>query len=146
MGRIIGCPFWRMNLARVAKTREPERLSYALNPSPGTVLEAPAGGQAEAEFEFYNDSPEVASFFLEVEGIPLEWTSGAGAAFQAYAAASGGGQLRLTLNPPLMATVGEYDFKVRVISGGMPMASDIPLVLRVDFPPEGATEIPPAAP
>ena len=133
-------------MARVAKTREPERLSYALNPVPGTVLEAQAGGQAEAEFEFYNDSPEVASFSLEVEGIPLEWTSGVGTAFQAYAAASGGGQLRLTLNPPLMATVGEYDFKVRVMSGGMPVANDIPLVLRVDYPPEGATEVAPPEP
>ena len=125
-------------MARVAKTKEPDTLAYALNPKAGTTLTAPAGGQAEAEFDFYNDSPDVAAFYLEVEGLPDDWVAGVGQAFEAYAPSSGGGQLRLTLTPSLMAALGEYDFKVRVLSAGQVVGDDLPLVLRVDPAPEGA--------
>lgn len=127
-------------MVRVATTKEPDTRAYALNPKAGTVLTAPAGGQAEAEFDFYNDSPDVAAFYLEAEGLPPGWVSGTGQAFEAYAAASGGGQLRLTLTPSLMAALGEYDFRVRVVSGGMPVGDDVALILRVDPAPEGAVE------
>lgn len=127
-------------MARVAKTKEPDTLAYALNPKAGTVLTAPAGGQAEAEFDFYNDSPDVAAFYLEAEGLPDDWVAGVGPSFEAYAAASAGGQLRLTLTPSLMAALGEYDFKVRILSGGQAVGDAIPLVLRVDPAPEGAVE------
>lgn len=127
-------------MVRVAKTKESDTLAYALNPVAGTVLTATAGGQAEAEFDFYNDSPDVAAFYLEVEGLPEDWVSGIGQAFEAYAAASGGGQLRLTLTPSLMAALGEYDFKTRIVSGGLAVGNDIPLVLRVDPALPGAVE------
>jgi hypothetical protein len=127
------------------KARESERLSFAQNPASGTMLAAPAGGQAEAEFDFYNDSPDVASFYLEVEGLGPEWAAGVGTAYESWAAASGGGQLRLTLTPPLMAAVGEYDFKVLLMSGGAPVNDGTALILRVDPPLEQpvAAAVPP---
>lgn len=104
------------------------------------MLAAPAGGQAEAEFDFYNDSPDVASFYLEVEGLGPEWAAGVGTGYEAWAAASGGGQLRLTLTPPLMAAMGEYDFKVVLMSGGAPVNDGTALILRVDPPLEQPAE------
>ena len=117
-----------------AKARESERLSYAQNPAAGTMLAAPAGGQAEAEFDFYNDSPDVASFYLEVDGLGPNWASGIGTAYESYAPSAGGGQLRLTLTPPIMSAVGEYDFRVRLMSGGTPVNDGTALILRVDPP------------
>ncbi|MDQ2686572.1 MAG: hypothetical protein M3Y28_01765 [Armatimonadota bacterium] len=124
----------------MAKTKEADTLAYALNPKAGAILTAPAGGQAEAEFDFLNDSPDVAAFYLEVEGLPDDWVSGVGPSFQVYVAASSGGQLRLTLTPGLMAALGEYDFKVRILSAGLAVGDDLPLVIRVDPAPEGAVE------
>ena len=102
------------------------------NPAPGSVLAAPAGGRAEAEFDFINDSPEVAAFELAVEGLSPDWLGGVGPRSGAMAAASGGGSLRLTLAPPLTASVGQYDFSVRILCGGDAIAPAASFVLQVE--------------
>ena len=123
-------------MVRVARTREPQTLSFVQNPAAGSVLTARAGGQADAEFDFTNDSPDVAGFELAVEGLSSDWLGGVGPAFGTMVAASGGGSLRLSLTPPLEAPVGEYDFAVRILSGGDAIAPATKLVLRVDPPDE----------
>ena len=125
-------------MERVARTREPQKLNYAQNPAAGSLLAAPAGGRAEAEFDFINDSPDVAAFELAVSGLPADWTTGVGPDSGTMAAASGGGALRLILTPPLTASVGEYDFSVRILSGGDPIAPATVLILRVEPPDEAA--------
>ena len=119
-------------MVRVARTKGPEKLSFMRNPAPGSVLAAPAGGRAEAEFDFINDSPEVAAFELAVEGLSPDWLAGVGPQAGAMAAASGGGSLRLTLAPPLTASVGQYDFSVRILCGGDAIAPAATLVLQVE--------------
>ncbi len=125
-------------MVRVARTREPQKLSFVRNPAGGSILAASAGGQAEAEFDFMNDSPDVAAFELAVDSLPADWLGGVGSAFGTMAAASGGGALRLSLTPPLDAPVGEYDFSVRILSGGDAIAPATKLILRVEPPDEAA--------
>jgi len=112
------------------------------NPAPGSVLAAPAGGRAEAEFDFVNDSPEVAAFELAVEGLPLEWLVGVGPSSGVMAAASGGACLRLILTPPVATSVGQYEFSVRILSGGDAIAPPTTLVLRVEPPAEPVEQMP----
>ena len=119
-------------MARVARTRGPEKLSFVRNPALGSLLAAPAGGRAEAEFDFINDSPEVAAFELAVDGLSPDWLGGVGPQSGAMAAASGGGTLRLLVAPPLTASVGQYDFSVRILCGGDAIAPATPLVLQVE--------------
>ena len=125
-------------MVRVARTREPQKLSFVRNPAGGSILAAAAGGQAEAELDFTNDSPDVAAFELAVDGLPAGWLGGVGSAFGTMAAASGGGALRLSLTPPLDAPVGEYDFTVQILSGGDAIAPATKLILRVEPPDEAA--------
>ena len=119
-------------MVRVARTRGPEKLNFVRNPAPGSVLAALAGGRAEAEFDFINDSPEVAAFELAVDGLSPEWLGGVGPQSGAMAAASGGGSLRLIVVPPPTASVGQYDFSVRILSGGDAIAPASSLVLQVE--------------
>lgn len=133
-------------MARVARTKGPEKLSFVRNPAPSSILAALAGGQAVAEFDFTNDSPEVAAFELAVDGLSPDWLRGVGASSGAMAGADGGsGSLRLALTPPLAARVGEYDFSVRILLGGDAYAPPIALVLRVEPADESAipVEVPP---
>ena len=125
-------------MERVARTREPQKLNYVKNPAPGSLLTVAAGGRAEAEFDFINDSPDVAAFELAVSGLPADWTAGVGAGSGTMAAASGGGALHLFLTPPMTASVGEYDFSVRILSGGDAIAAATALILRVEPPDEAA--------
>lgn len=104
----------------------------ARDPKPKTVLAAPAGGQVEAEFSFFNDSPDVAGFCLDVAGLAADWVGGTGPDCEAMAAASGGGMLALTLTPPAHAAVGDYEVRVRILSGGVPLGGETPLILRVE--------------
>lgn len=112
------------------------------DPKPKTVLAAPAGGQVEAEFSFFNDSPDVAGFCLDVTGLAADWVGGSGPDCEAMAAASGGGTLALTLTPPAHAAVGDYEVRVRILSGGVPLGGETPLTLRVD--PAAVQEAPSA--
>ncbi|MGI4792324.1 MAG: COG1470 family protein [Janthinobacterium lividum] len=125
----------------MARTKGPQKLSLIRNPPGGTVLAASAGGQIEAEFDFINDSPEVAAFELAVEGISPDWLSGAGQKAGKMVAASGDGSLKLLLTPPRTASVGEYDFSVRIMSGGDTITPATSLVLRVD-PADESSEVP----
>ncbi len=107
-----------------AKTR-------AHDPKPGATLAVSAGSVVEAEFSFFNDSPDVAGFCLDVAGLADDWVSGAGIDCEAMAAASGGDILLLRLSPPANAALGDYEFRVRILSGGIPVGREIPLALRV---------------
>jgi len=107
-----------------AKTR-------ARDPKAGTVLTASAGSSVEAEFSFFNDSPDVAGFCLDVAGLDDDWVSGAGTDCEAMAAASGGDILMLKLSPPANSAVGDYELRVRILSGGIPVGRETPLTLRV---------------
>lgn len=118
------------------------------NPPAGAVLSAPAGGRATAEFEFVNDSPDVAVFDLVVEGLPdpgwLDLTNGR---YSAAAAASGVGSLLLALAPPANTTVGDYSFTVSIVSGGVAVGQGrIGLVLRVEPAPVARPASKPARP
>lgn len=113
------------NKSDVIKTR-------VRDPKPRTVLTAPAGGRAEAEFTFFNDSPDVAGFCLDVAGLAADWVGGSGPDCEAMAAASGGGTLALTLAPPAHAAGGDYEVRIRILSGGVPLGGETPLILRVE--------------
>ena len=102
------------------------------DPKPGTILAVSAGSSIEAEFSFFNDSPDVAGFCLEVAGLADDWVGGTGPDCEAMAAASGGGTLALTLTPPAGAAVGDYEFRVRILSGGVPLGRDSGYTLRVE--------------
>ncbi len=114
---------------------EQERRAAPLrNPAAGAVLAVRAGEQLAAEFEFVNDSPDVAVFDLQIEGLPgHDWLNVDQGRYSATAAASGVGSVLLVLDPPASAAVGEYPFFVTIVSGGAPIGQGkIPLVLRVD--------------
>lgn len=104
----------------------------AHDPKAKTVLTASGGESVEAEFSFFNDSPDVAGFCLDVGGLAEDWVSGAGTECEAMAAASGGDVLVLKLSPPPDAAVGDYEFLVRILSGGIPVGRETPLTLRVE--------------
>ncbi|MEO7719460.1 MAG: hypothetical protein ABIY70_24930 [Capsulimonas sp.] len=103
------------------------------NAGSGTILTVPAGGRIEAEWDFVNDSPDVAGFHLQADGLPSEdWVSGTGEPCSTWAAASGSGCIRLALAPPREAAPGDYPFRVSVISGGASVgAGVVSLILRV---------------
>ncbi len=125
-------------LSEPAKTR-------VHDPKPGTVLAVSAGSAVETEFSFFNDSPDVAGFCLDVSGLADDWVGGAGTECEAMAAASGGDILLLTLSPPANAALGDYEFRVRILSGGVPVGRETRLTLRVQ-PGREAVASPPVKP
>lgn len=130
--------------------------TFYSNPSAGAAIAVAAGGQVDAEFDFANDSPDVAVFCLECEGLPdARWTAGTGHQYEVAAAAAGGGTLRLTFQPTIDAVPGEYPFKVRVLCGNVVIGSPVSLMLRIGapvrreipaVPAQPAWTAPPAAP
>lgn len=115
----------------MAESSEVNTGSLVRDPQAGSVLTAPAGGQAEAVFDFVNHAPFAAAFHLEVEGLPnASWASGVGAEAQTMVAAHGGGALMMVLKPPPDVAPGNYDFHARVMSEGQPI-NEVPLVLTV---------------
>ncbi|HEX5323145.1 MAG TPA: hypothetical protein VFW40_05110, partial [Capsulimonadaceae bacterium] len=107
------------------------------NPAAGAVLAVRAGNHLAAEFDFVNDSPDVAVFDLQVDGLPdPSWLNVDAGRYSAPAAASGAGSLIMVLDPPASAAVGDYSFSVTIVSGGSAIGQGrIPLVLRVDAAP-----------
>ena len=116
---------------RVDNTSDASR-GRVRDPKAGTILAAAVGGAAEAEFSFYNDSPDVAGFCLSVSGLAADWVLGTDSDCEEMAAASGGGTLTLRLTPPVSAALGDYDFRVWIVSGGVRVSPETPLVLRVE--------------
>lgn len=109
---------------------------------PGTLVMALAGGQADIEFDFVNDSPDVAAYTLRVEGNPVaSWAKGVGDDFAVYATPSGNGILRLLLNPPTGTPSGQYPFQVKILSSGM-MVGDGPIKLILEVVGVVATSTP----
>jgi hypothetical protein len=89
------------------------------NPLPDTVLNVAPGGRIEVLWDFVNHSPFVASFYLEVEGLPsAQWASGAGEASSTVVPAHGGGALILVIAPPVDALPQNVPLQVRVMSNG----------------------------
>ncbi len=152
---------WEEPVAGTAKSSGPKETLPVENPAPGAILTAPAGGRVDAIFDFENEAPFVAGFYLDVEGLPNgEWATGIGEDSQVMAAAYGGGTLTLSLTPPANAGLGEYALRIKVMSeGSVQGEGPVPLVLKVERgapvpPPEVVTtaiapavaESPPPAP
>ena len=119
--------------------------TFYRNPSQGTVLYVAAGGQLDSEFDFLNDSPDVAMFCLESDGLPdRRWVTGTGTDFEVAAAAAGGGTLRIRLAPPIDAPQGNYPFSLRILSANSVIGPQLNLTLSVG--PAVKRDLPPAQP
>ena len=117
----------------MASDREQQQSpTFYRNPPQGTVLYVAAGDQANAEFDFLNDSPDVALFCLDSDGLPdRRWIAGTGTQFEVAAAAAGGGTLRIGLQPAIDAVPGNYPFSLRILSANSVIGPQLNLVLSV---------------
>ena len=131
-------------MSEQTKTRRAEQVKVLRNPAPDTALSVAAGTEALAEWDFFNDTPDVAAFALHVEGLPdPSWAGGVSEADAVTAAPSGGGVLRLTLTPPADAAPGDYALSVAIVSGGSVVGQGVtPLTVRVTRAPRAAATKP----
>ena len=125
-----------------------QKTEIARNPAPGTLLTVKAGEEATATFDFENDTPDVADFYLEVSGLPeSDWTQGSGAPSGKMAAAEGQGTLTLRFTPPRLAAPDDYPVRVSLVSMGAPIRmTDVILRVEEGDAPETQAEMTAAAP
>ncbi|MFI5385541.1 MAG: hypothetical protein ACHQ50_05405 [Fimbriimonadales bacterium] len=115
------------------------------NPTPGTVIDVPAGESVELLFTCNNDQQKVVTFELEASGLggwADEKTEHPVAPFDTS-------DLAFKVTPKQTSEMGDYPFKVRLLCGGdlVEPLGERDLVLRVtEGAPVVAEEPPPVVP
>jgi hypothetical protein len=104
------------------------------HPEAGMIVTVTAGETCEIAISYYNVSPDVANFHLELVGLPPKWFVGIGREHGIIAPPSSGGDLTFQLQPDRAALADDYSFRVQLYAVDTILMSETPLILRVMAP------------